>query len=133
MVLYLRGNIHPGDNIFGETTRGRQCSFMSLSALLASHIWQVHTWTQLLLTVFCYMEINLAQMFLYMGMYLIQVHFLFQICHLWPKPLMVFIHIQRTTNLISKDTYFIQTMQPCISNSTWLHNRNFQNQFLFFV
>ena len=42
--LYVRGSIHQGNNRFGDVSRGRQCAFMSLSALLWANSCDISTW-----------------------------------------------------------------------------------------
>ena len=46
MLTSIQGSIHQGHDSFSPLTRGRQCSFMVLSALLHSQCWHVHEWTQ---------------------------------------------------------------------------------------
>ena len=36
MALFLSTNIHQGDNLFSVQSRGKQCAFMSLSAVLTA-------------------------------------------------------------------------------------------------
>ena len=42
----IRGSIHQGHEAFSEHSRGRQCAFMSLSALLFNRSDSVDSWTQ---------------------------------------------------------------------------------------
>ena len=44
-TLFIRGSIHQGDSRFSDISRGRQCAFMSLSALLTAHCDDIWTWT----------------------------------------------------------------------------------------
>ena len=43
-TLFVSGSIHQGDERFSESSRGRQCSFMSFSALLYSQMHPVEFW-----------------------------------------------------------------------------------------
>ena len=43
--LFIRGSVHQGDSRFSEMSRGRQCAFMSLSALLSANYDDISTWT----------------------------------------------------------------------------------------
>ena len=45
--LSLQAAFHQGDPNFSDLSRGRQCAFMSLSALLYSQFWPVPQWTQI--------------------------------------------------------------------------------------
>ena len=36
-TLFTRGRIHQGESRFSDISRGRQCAFMSLSALLCAN------------------------------------------------------------------------------------------------
>ena len=45
MVVCIQGSVHQGSNCFSNMTRGRQCAFMSLSALMFSHCLPVQIWT----------------------------------------------------------------------------------------
>ena len=44
-TLFARGSIHQGDNRFSDISRGRQCAFMSFSALLCANSCDIFTWT----------------------------------------------------------------------------------------
>ncbi len=44
-TLFIRGSIYQGDNRFSDISRGRECAFMSLSALLSAHCDDISTWT----------------------------------------------------------------------------------------
>ena len=44
-TLFTRGSIHQGDSRFSDISRGRQCAFMSLSALLCANRGDISTWT----------------------------------------------------------------------------------------
>ena len=44
-TLFIRGSIHQGDGRFSDISRGRQCAFMSLSALLSANCDDISTWT----------------------------------------------------------------------------------------
>ena len=44
-TFFARGNIHQGNNRFSDVYRGRQCAFMSLSALLCANSSDILTWT----------------------------------------------------------------------------------------
>ena len=46
MITSIRGSIHQGHEAFSEHSRGRQCAFMSLSALLFNRSDSVDSWTQ---------------------------------------------------------------------------------------
>ena len=41
---YDAGSIHQGDEMFSDISRGRQCSFMSFSALLCAQIYSPQHW-----------------------------------------------------------------------------------------
>src|SRR6056300_28357 len=43
--LFIRGSVHQGDSRFSDISRGRQCAFMSLSALLFANNDGISTWT----------------------------------------------------------------------------------------
>lgn len=43
--LIVNGSIHQGDDRFSDISRGRQCAFMSLSALLRANSCPVSRWT----------------------------------------------------------------------------------------
>ena len=43
-VVFARGSIHEGDSRFIDISRGRQCAFMSLSALLWANSSDILTW-----------------------------------------------------------------------------------------
>ena len=43
--LIVGGNIHQADRRFSDVSRGRQCAFMSLSALLRANSSRVSQWT----------------------------------------------------------------------------------------
>lgn len=43
-VLYVAGSIHQGDEMFSDISRGRQCSFMSFSALLCVQGYPIRHW-----------------------------------------------------------------------------------------
>ena len=36
-TIFARGSIHQGDNRFSDISRGRECAFMSFSALLCAN------------------------------------------------------------------------------------------------
>ena len=44
-TLFARESIHKGDNRFSDISRGRQCAFMSFSALLCANSCHILTWT----------------------------------------------------------------------------------------
>ena len=44
-TLIVNGSIHQGDRRFSDVSRGRQCAFMSLSALLCANSSDVSQWT----------------------------------------------------------------------------------------
>ena len=44
-TLFTRGSIHQGDSRFSDISRGRQCAFMSLSALLIANCGDISAWT----------------------------------------------------------------------------------------
>ena len=46
MITSIRGSIHQGHGAFSEHSRGRQCAFMSLAALLFNRSNSVDLWTQ---------------------------------------------------------------------------------------
>jgi len=46
MITSIRGSIVQGHEAFSEHSRGRQCAFMSLSALLFNLSDSVDSWTQ---------------------------------------------------------------------------------------
>ena len=43
-TFFDRGSIRQGDNRFSDVSRGRQCAFMSLSALLCANSSDILTW-----------------------------------------------------------------------------------------
>jgi hypothetical protein len=47
MVLFLSANIHQGDDLFSINSRGKQCAFMSLSALLTAQNIPFSTWSKM--------------------------------------------------------------------------------------
>ena len=46
MITSIRGSIHQSHEAFSEHSRGRQCAFMSLTALLSTRSNSVDLWTQ---------------------------------------------------------------------------------------
>lgn len=44
-AFVARGSIHQGNNRFNDNSRGRQCAFMSLSAILCANSCDILTWT----------------------------------------------------------------------------------------
>ena len=46
MITSIRGSIHQGHEAFSEHSRGLQCAFMSLAALLFNRSNSVDLWTQ---------------------------------------------------------------------------------------
>lgn len=44
-TLFTRGRIHQSESRFSDISRGRQCAFMSLSALLCANRGDISTWT----------------------------------------------------------------------------------------
>ena len=46
MITSIRESIHQGHEAFSEHSRGRQCAFMSLAALLFNRSNSVDLWTQ---------------------------------------------------------------------------------------
>ena len=44
-TLFIRESIHEGDSRFSDISRERQCTFMSLSALLCANSHDILTWT----------------------------------------------------------------------------------------
>ncbi len=47
MVLFLSANIHQGDDLFSINSRGKQCAFMSLSAVLTAQNIPLSTWSKM--------------------------------------------------------------------------------------
>ena len=45
----ITGGFHQGDARLTHLSRGRQFSFIALSALVNSQCWPVHTWTQIMI------------------------------------------------------------------------------------
>ena len=45
MALFLSANIHQGDELFSVHSRGKQCAFMSLSALLTARNIPLSAWS----------------------------------------------------------------------------------------
>ena len=45
MSLFLSANIHQGDELFSVHSRGKQCAFMGLSALLTARNIPLSTWS----------------------------------------------------------------------------------------
>ena len=45
LAFFARGSIHQGSNRFSDISRGRQCAFMSLSALLCVESCDISSWT----------------------------------------------------------------------------------------
>lgn len=43
--IFISGSIHQGDERFSDVSRGRQCSFMSFSALLCAQSLAIEEWT----------------------------------------------------------------------------------------
>ena len=43
-LLYVSGSIHQGHELFSDISRGRQCSFMSFSALLYAQVNPIEQW-----------------------------------------------------------------------------------------
>jgi hypothetical protein len=46
MALYLSSNIHQGDDLFSVHSRGKQCAFMTLSAILTAHNMLLTEWSK---------------------------------------------------------------------------------------
>ena len=46
MALFLSINIHQGDELFSVLSRGKQCAFMSLSAILAAENNPLINWSK---------------------------------------------------------------------------------------
>ena len=46
MISCIRRSIHQGHEAFSEHSRGQQCAFMSLPALLLHRSYSVNSWTQ---------------------------------------------------------------------------------------
>ena len=44
-TIFARGSIHQGNNRFSNASRGRQCAFISLSAILCANSCDILTWT----------------------------------------------------------------------------------------
>ena len=44
-TFFARGSIHQGNNRFSNASRGRQCAFMSISAILCANSCDILTWT----------------------------------------------------------------------------------------
>ncbi len=44
MALFLSADIHQGDERFSVHSRGKQCAFMSLSALLTARNISLNSW-----------------------------------------------------------------------------------------
>ena len=43
-TLFIAGSIHQGHDCFSDLSRGRQCTFMSLSAFLCAQAWPIMQW-----------------------------------------------------------------------------------------
>ena len=46
ITLYLRSNVHQGDELFSSQSRGKQCAFMSLSAVITAHNKPLFNWSK---------------------------------------------------------------------------------------
>ena len=46
MALFLSSEIHQGDDLFSVQSRGKQCAFMSLSALLTAQNIPLIDWSK---------------------------------------------------------------------------------------
>jgi hypothetical protein len=46
MALFLSSNIHQGDDLFSVHSRGKQCSFMTLSVILKAHDMPLTDWSK---------------------------------------------------------------------------------------
>jgi hypothetical protein len=46
MPLFLSSNIHQGDDLFSVHSRGKQCSFMTLSVILKAHDMPLTDWSK---------------------------------------------------------------------------------------
>jgi hypothetical protein len=46
MALFLSSNIHQGDDLFSVHSRGKQCAFMTLSAILTAHNMPLTEWSK---------------------------------------------------------------------------------------
>jgi hypothetical protein len=46
MALFLSSNIHQGDDLFSVHSRGKQCAFMTLSAILTTHNMPLTEWSK---------------------------------------------------------------------------------------
>ena len=47
MTLFLSANIHQGDELFSVHSRGKQCAFMSLSAILTARNISLTAWSKI--------------------------------------------------------------------------------------
>ena len=47
MALFLSADIHQGDERFSVHSRGKQCAFMSLSALLTARNIPLNSWSRI--------------------------------------------------------------------------------------
>ena len=46
MALFLSSEVHQGDDLFSVQSRGKQCAFMSLSALLTAQNIPLIDWSK---------------------------------------------------------------------------------------
>jgi hypothetical protein len=46
MALFLSSNIHQGDDLFSVHSRGKQCAFMTLSAILTAQNMPLTEWSK---------------------------------------------------------------------------------------
>ena len=74
-VMTFQGSIHQGHEAFSEHSRGRQCAFMSLAALLFNRSNSVDLWTQTNIDdILCHGDR------MYLQLFLRQVFSIFNIC-----------------------------------------------------
>ncbi len=58
MEIFLSSDIHQGDELFSVQSRGKQCAFMSLSALLTARNIPLNLWSESQLSMPYYKEIK---------------------------------------------------------------------------
>jgi hypothetical protein len=58
MALFLYSYIHEGDDLFSVQSRGKQCAFMSLSALLSAQNIPLIDWSK---TINIYKQYNITR------------------------------------------------------------------------
>ena len=47
MALFLRANIHQGNDLFSNNSKGKQCAFMTLSAILTAQNIPLIQWSKM--------------------------------------------------------------------------------------